>query len=45
MTLATFNIDLKKIWLNIDVSINGGAITADVDLDPLIFGAGFGYRF
>jgi|TARA_E500000305_G_scaffold83376_1_gene69153 outer membrane protein len=40
-----FNIDVKKLWLNTDVSINGGAITADVDLDPWIFGAGFGYRF
>lgn len=40
-----FNIDVKKLWLNTDVSINNGAITADVDLDPWIFGAGFGYRF
>ncbi|MBG52004.1 MAG: hypothetical protein CML99_06240 [Rhodobiaceae bacterium] len=40
-----FNIDVKKLWLNTDVTINGGAITADVDLDPWIFGAGFGYRF
>ena len=40
-----FNVDVKKLWLNTDVSINGGAITADVDLDPWIFGAGFGYRF
>ena len=40
-----FNIDVKKLWLNTDVSINGGAITADVDLDPWIFGTGFGYRF
>ncbi|PCJ69228.1 MAG: hypothetical protein COA62_11395 [Rhodobiaceae bacterium] len=40
-----FNVDVKKIWLNTDVSVNGGAITADVDLDPWVFGAGFGYRF
>ncbi len=40
-----FNLDVKKLWLNTDVTINGGAITADVDLDPWIFGAGFGYRF
>jgi outer membrane protein len=40
-----FNVDVKKLWLNTDVSINGGAITADVDLDPWIFGVGFGYRF
>lgn len=39
------NADVKKIWLNTDVSINGGAVTADVDLDPWVFGLGFGYRF
>lgn len=39
------NADLKKVFLNTDVSINGGAITADVDLDPWIFGIGVGYRF
>ncbi len=40
-----FNIDAKKIFLNTDVEINGGAVTADVDLDPWVFGMGFGYRF
>ena len=39
------NLDVKKIWLNTDVEINGGAVTADVDLDPWVFGAGFTYRF
>lgn len=39
------NADVKKIWLNTDVSINGGAVTADVDLNPWVFGIGFGYRF
>lgn len=39
------NLDLKKVWLNTDVSLNGGAITADVDIDPWIFGIGFGTRF
>lgn len=39
------NADVKKIFLNTDVSINGGAVTADVDLDPWIFGLGIGYRF
>ncbi|NVJ69883.1 MAG: OmpW family protein [Alphaproteobacteria bacterium] len=39
------NLDVKKLWLNTDVSINGGAVTADVDLDPWVFGVGFGYRF
>ncbi len=39
------NADVKKIYLNTDVSINGGAVTADVDLNPWVFGLGIGYRF
>jgi outer membrane protein len=39
------NLDVKKIFLSTDVSINGGAITADVDLDPWVVGFGVGYRF
>lgn len=39
------NLDVKKLWLNTDVSINDGAITGDVDIDPWIFGVGVGYRF
>jgi outer membrane protein len=31
--------------MDIDASINNGAITADVDLDPWIVGAGVSYRF
>lgn len=40
-----FNLDAKKIYINTDVSINDGAVTADVDLNPWVLGAGFGYRF
>lgn len=39
------NIDVKKIFLPVDVSINGGAVTADVDLDPWVLGVGIAYRF
>lgn len=39
------NLDVKKLWLSTDISINGGAVTADVDLDPWVFGAGIAYRF
>jgi outer membrane protein len=39
------NFDAKKLWLNTDVSINSGAVSADVDLDPWIIGVGVGYRF
>lgn len=39
------NADIKKLFLNTDASINDGAVTADVDLDPWIFGFGLAYRF
>lgn len=39
------NFDVKKIWMNTDVTIQPGGITADVDLDPWVVGFGIGYRF
>ena len=39
------NADVKKTWLNTDVEWKGTGVRADVDLDPLIVSAGFGYRF
>ena len=39
------NLDVKKLFLNADASLNNGAITADVDLDPWLIGAGVSYRF
>lgn len=39
------NADVKKLFLNTDASINGGAVTADVELDPWILGVGLAYRF
>lgn len=39
------NLDVKKIWLSTDVSVGGGAVTGEVDLDPWVVGVGFGYRF
>ncbi|MDO8289654.1 MAG: OmpW family protein [Parvibaculum sp.] len=39
------NVDVKKIFLSTDVSVNGGAVTGEVDLDPWIVGVGIGYRF
>ncbi|MEQ1790636.1 MAG: OmpW family outer membrane protein [Rickettsiales bacterium] len=41
----SLNLDVKKVWMNTDVKINGGAVTADVDLDPWIVGVGIGYTF
>ncbi|MDT8369739.1 MAG: OmpW family outer membrane protein [Longimicrobiales bacterium] len=39
-----FNVDAKKLLLDTDVSLNGGAVTADVDIDPWIISFGIGYR-
>ncbi len=39
------NFDVKQIFLNTTAKINGGAIRANVDLNPTIVGVGFGYRF
>ena len=39
------NVDVKKVFLNTNVSLNNGAIRADVDIDPWIVGVGLGYRF
>ncbi|KXJ51280.1 MAG: hypothetical protein AXW12_02900 [Thalassospira sp. Nap_22] len=39
------NLDVKKIFLDTDVSIDGGANRAKAHLDPWVFGLGLGYRF
>lgn len=41
------NIDVKKLWLDTDVSVyrDGAHVTTSVDLDPWIVGVGLGYRF
>lgn len=39
------NFDVKKIWVDVDASINNGAVTGNVELDPWIVGAGVAYRF
>ncbi|MCC9620996.1 outer membrane beta-barrel protein [Thalassospira sp. MA62] len=41
----SLNVDVKKIFLDTDVAVNGGAVNADADLDPWLFGVGVGYRF
>lgn len=38
------NLDVKKIWTGPDVRLNGGAINADVDLDPWAISFGIGYK-
>jgi len=39
------NADVKKTWLDTDITWAGTAVTASADIDPLIISAGFGYRF
>lgn len=39
------NADVKKLWLNTRAEMNGGSITADVDINPWLFGVGLGYKF
>ena len=40
-----FNVDVKKLFLKTDASINSGTITADVKINPWIIGAGIGKKF
>jgi outer membrane protein len=41
------NVDVRKIWINTDVTIMAGPtrIDADVDINPIVATVGLGYRF
>jgi outer membrane protein len=39
------SLDVKKIWIRTDVSIEGGATLTEVKVDPWVVGLRFGYRF
>lgn len=39
------NLDVKKIWVDVDASVNHGAVTGEVELNPWVIGAGVSYRF
>jgi len=44
------NVDVKKVWINTDVTIDGttnlnAVVQADVDINPVIFGVGVGWRY
>ncbi|MEQ8405051.1 MAG: OmpW family protein [Oceanicaulis sp.] len=42
------NLDVKKVWINTDVTIDAGGlgiVEADVDINPVIFGVGVGWRY
>jgi len=38
------NVDLKKIWIDSDITVNGTR-SSHVKLDPVAFGVGIGWRF
>lgn len=45
-----FNVDVKKIWINTDVTVDftsalGATVKADVDINPVVVGVGFGYKY
>lgn len=45
-----FNADIKKIWINTEATVDfttalGATVKADVDIDPVVVGLGFGYKF
>lgn len=39
------NVDLKKLYIETDVSTDAGADLGTLSIDPLVFGVGFGTRF
>ena len=41
----SLNVDVKKVWFNTDASINGGALTSDVNLDPWVVSLGVSRKF
>lgn len=38
------NLDVKKIWIDTDVEANGAKLTR-LDIDPVVWGLGYGFRF
>lgn len=41
----TLNVDVKKVWFDTEATINGGALTSDVSLDPWVVSVGVGRKF
>ncbi|MEL7031159.1 MAG: OmpW family outer membrane protein [Pseudomonadota bacterium] len=44
------NADIKKVWINTDVTIDftsalGASVDAEVDINPTVVGIGFGYKY
>lgn len=41
----SFNVDLKKVYMKIDVNTAAGAYVTTLKIDPVLFGIGLGWRF
>ncbi|HRJ64986.1 OmpW/AlkL family protein [Brevundimonas sp. UBA2416] len=41
----TLNLDVKKVWFETEATVNGGALTSDVNLDPWVVSLGIGRKF
>ena len=39
------NLDVKKIWIDTDVTTTAGAPVSSLDIDPVVWGIGYGFRF
>lgn len=39
------NLDVKKIWIDTTVKTAAGAKVTDLDIDPVVWGIGYGFRF
>src|SRR5574340_304095 len=38
------NLDVKKIWIDTTVKTAAGATVTDLDLNPVVWGIGYGFR-
>jgi len=41
----SFNVDLKKVYMDIDVNTAAGAYVTTLNIDPVLFGVGLGWKF
>ncbi|MEW5967632.1 MAG: OmpW family outer membrane protein [Pseudomonadota bacterium] len=39
------NLDVKKIWIDTTVKTTAGANVSSLDIDPVVWGIGYGFRF
>lgn len=39
------NLDVKKIWIDTTVKTTAGATVTELDINPVVWGIGYGFRF